>query len=359
MIKGANKMTHLKFSFTLVIFMLLTSCAGGIDTLLTGRDAAYISGYPENNAAGPLGRISDTVKKVSSTAYYTGYVFPDDLQVSMGDINQDFVERYAEEVIFFNNSVAGTATIIMKQNNKIAMLTCAHVVSFPDTLVRYVPDQSGRGSTQNVKSVAFLTRQSNYVVGLPEGGDIDIIQTDSERDLAILGKEFEEEEVVLDMPVFDFPFGIAEELRWGNMVYLAGFPRGYHMITRGVVSDPNRNLQGSFLLDAPFNQGMSGGLALAIRGNSPNFELMGLTNSAAADFQYNLVPDVQATSEGFIPNIPYNDQIFIELKRNISYGVTFVIPINEIIAFIEEYNPEMQKQGYEFNFMLRRALRNR
>ncbi len=352
-------MNYLKIISSVILSSLIVSCAGGLDSILPGRQANYISGYPEQNASGALERISETVKKVSSTAYYVGYVFPDELQVRADDISLEFAKNNAEEVIFFNNSVAGTATIILKQNNKIAMLTCAHVVDFPDTLIRYVPNLTGRGSTQNIKSVAFLSRQTNYVVGLPEGGDIEILQTDQERDLAILGKEFEEEEVVLNLPVFNFPFGDTSDLNWGNLVYLAGFPRGYHMITRGMVSDPNRNSEGSFLLDAPFNQGMSGGLALAVRGDVPNFELMGLTNSAAADYKYKLVPDIQATSEGFIPNIPYNDQIFIELERDISYGVTFVIPINEIIAFIQEYNPEMQKQGYEFNFMLRRALRNR
>ena len=86
---------------------------------------------------------------------------------------------------------------------------------------------------------------------------------DEKNDIAILSKEFSTPPK-LHIPVFRYPIGKARELEWGSFIYLIGYPKGYKIITKGIVSDPDRDRQGSFLIDALFNSGLSGGILLAI-----------------------------------------------------------------------------------------------
>ncbi|MCK7529466.1 MAG: hypothetical protein MZV64_73895 [Ignavibacteriales bacterium] len=48
------------------------------------------------------------------------------------------------------------------------------------------------------------------------------------------------------------------------------------MVTKAIVSNPSRDESGSFLVDAVVNNGMSGGLVLAIKDGVPNFEMVGM-----------------------------------------------------------------------------------
>ena len=65
---------------------------------------------------------------------------------------------------------------------------------------------------------------------------------------------------------------------------------GHKMITRGIVSNTRDDKSDSFLIDALFNRGFSGGIILAIRDGVPNFELVGMAKSVSAKNEYLLTP---------------------------------------------------------------------
>ena len=69
-----------------------------------------------------------------------------------------------------------------------------------------------------------------------------------------------------------------------------GYPSGHKMVTKAIVSSPNKDRKGSFLLDAVLTPGFSGGIALAVRDGVPNFELVGLVQLVSGRTTYALGP---------------------------------------------------------------------
>lgn len=330
------------------LLLLQTNCTRKIYKVAypTLSDKKYDSEFPYKTCSRELERILQSVKKLSSIAYYKRYVFDYDNFVTMNDVRMRRFKDMASHVEYHNNSVIGTATIVYSSGRQIAMLTCAHVVDFPDTIpVFYLePD----GSQRYLQSISIKEKQRNYVAELPEGGEMDILAMDKEDDLALLGKEFSRRPHV-ELQVFPYPFGRARELAWGNFVYVIGYPKGYKMVTKGIVSQPNRNKKHFFLVDALFNKGFSGGIVLAVRDGVPNFELVGIANSVAADYEYLLVPPDTVVKSGYDPYIPYRGDIFIEFRKSINYGITFVISAEAIQEFIRKNKNRLLDRGYDLS----------
>jgi hypothetical protein len=228
------------------------------------------------------------------------------------------------------------------------LLTCAHIVAFPDTALTYHlgPD---RHPTPFVKTLSIKERQMNFVGMLPEGGELEVLAYDMGADIALLGKQFEQEPAI-PIRVFSFPVGRASELEWGSFVYLFGYPSGYRIVTKGIVSNPNRDKRGSFLVDAVFGGGFSGGIALAIRDGVPNFELVGMVKMVSARSSYILTPRRDDSAVEYDPTVPYNGEIFVERHTDIEYGVTQAVSIEAILEFIKEKQAALVARGYPVQF---------
>jgi hypothetical protein len=291
-----------------------------------------------------LEEIGETVKMVNSIAYYRVFSFPADEKMLLANITPDVLQKRAKESVYVNNSTSGTATVLYYQDRRVALLTCAHVVGFPDTVVLYHigPD---RRATRYVKSIGFKEKQTNFVAVFPEGGDLEILAMDRNADLALLGRQFVTEPT-FRIPVFNYPFGKAKELEWGTFVYLFGYPSGYKMVTKGIVSSPKRDRSGSFLVDAVFSRGFSGGIALAIRDGVPNFELVGIIKLVSAHTSHILVPGREDGNLEYDPAVPYTGEIYVEKKVELEYGITQAIPVESIDAFLEQEKPVLQHKGY-------------
>jgi hypothetical protein len=311
----------------------------------TLSDGKYDSEFPYKSCSAELEKISHTVRKISSIAYYRSLVFERKGLVTISAIQSNNYKSRAVKEIFFNNSVIGTATVIQYFGRRITLLTCAHIIDFSDTLYTYFVDENQR-PTPYIQSISFKERQNNFIADLPERGDLEILAFDHDLDIAILGKVFAGD-VRFPIPVFDYPFGKAKELEWGSFVYLLGYPKGYQMVTRGIVSQPDRDQNGSFLLDALFNKGFSGGIVLAIKDGVPNFELVGIASSVAADFEYNIVPPGDINRSGFDPRIPYAGEVYIKFEKQINYGITFIISTELIKSFIKENQNQLLGKGYD------------
>jgi S1-C subfamily serine protease len=179
---------------------------------------------------------------------------------------------------------------------------------------------------------------------MPEDGKFAILLIDNENDIAILNKELTSSSIT-QIPVLKYPFGKARELEWGSFVYLIGYPMGYKVITKGIVSQPDRDKKGSFLIDALFNRGLSGGILLAVRDGVPNFEVVGITASAAAETDTVLVPE---KNKNYDETIPYEGKIYVDNKKNINYGLTKAISADAILTLIKANQEDLSKKGYDF-----------
>lgn len=335
--------------FLLGMMVLTAGCTKRIYQLTYPAlsDGKYDTEFPYRNCSGELKRIGETVKMINTIAYYKSYVFEQSDHILLKNLSPEVISKQAVEHIFFNNSSSGTATIIFHEDRRLALLTCAHVVTFSDTLISYYTLSDGRPSVF-IQSVAVKERQSNYVTELWGVPEVEVLAADRVNDIALLGCELPGPDIP-PIPVFDYPFGSAKNLEWGSFVYLLGYPRGYKLITRGIVSDPNRTKNADFIIDALFNRGCSGGLVLAVRDGVPNFELVGIARSAAAVFEYVVRPSNNFDQSKYDLNFPYTGDLFVDYKANINYGVTQVVPVEKIQEFFRRNAQQLRSRGYDFS----------
>jgi hypothetical protein len=335
-----------KLVFLLILIVPITSCSKKIYRVAypTLSDGRYDSEFPYKNCSKELQEISEAVTKVFCNTYYRNYYFSPDSRVVPKDINKKLLET-PNGITDIKNIVSGTATVIYFQDNRIAILTCSHVISKPDTIINYFTFED-KPSEKFVQTVSIKQKQENLVYGMPEDGVFEVLLIDSENDIAILNKELKTS-TLAKIPVLNYPYGKAKELEWGSFVYLIGYPMGYKVITRGIVSQPDRDKRGAFLIDALFNRGLSGGILLAVRDGVPNFEVVGITTSAAAETETVLVPE---RNKNYDETVPYEGKIYVDNKKSINYGITKAISAEAILNLIKENRGDLLRKGYDFKF---------
>lgn len=294
----------------------------------TLNDGRYDSEFPYRNSSEELDDIAKSVKKLFCLVEYDRYHFDFTQQITNESPSEIKLARTAVKRTFFSESVHGTATVIKNENDKLIVLTCAHVVDYPDTIFSYYIDENNV-ETNILESVSVKRKQRNFIRDLPDSGELAIILTDKELDVAFLGNSFTDLNRLAN-PVFSYPLGNAKDLEWGSFVYILGYPAGHQMVTRGIVSNPRVNKKGEFLIDALFNQGISGGIVLAVRDGVPNFELVGIAKAVSASYKNVLKPVHESHQEVYNPNIPYEGDLFVKIEKDINYGITFTISIEKI-----------------------------
>lgn len=339
---------HIRSLILLIILpFLFLSCQSAIYSVAypTLDDGKYDSEFPYKSSSDQLEEITQSIKMLNTIAYYTAYIFDSDEKFLRTDMNEEAMEDRAIETGSFTQTASGTATIICEDNGSVVLLTCAHIIDFPDTIISYFKDEDGYNSDY-IQSISVKVRQANYIPEFPRGGEIDIITMDRKEDLALLGRHFGPS-YSKAFKIFAYPSGSAKELEWGSFVYTIGFPMNYKMISKAIVSSPNRDRDGSFLIDAVFNKGFSGGLVLAIRDGVPNFELVGLVNTVPAYKEYVLSPDHKFLADQYNPVIPYQGEMYLKQLTNIRYGITKIISIESILDFVDDQNDFMKEKGYD------------
>ena len=343
------KPAYVVLSLLLAVMLFLPACPGRVYQIENSilPDGKYDTEFPNRSCGPELKKISESIKLINSVAYYQSFVFTANTRLTVEKMMDPGFKRLATEKIFYSRSASGTATCFSRDVTRFALMTCAHIVDFPDTIINYHRNENDK-ITPFILSVAFKERQSNYVADVAGGNDLEVLFRDETIDIAILGKEFPATEHSL-VTAYAFPLGNAAELEWGDFVYLFGFPRGYKMVTRGIVSDPNRDKYTSFLVDAPFNRGFSGGIVLAVRDGAPNFELVGIAKSAAADYEYVLAPEERYEQSEYDPKLPYSGEIFVRYKANIQYGVTHITSVEAIRNMLLENEDYFRAKGYDFS----------
>ena len=292
------------------------------------NDGRYDSEFPYRNSSEELDYIFKSVKKLYCLVEYDRYHFNFEQQITLQGLKDIKLRRAAINKGFFSESVHGSATIVKNENNRVVVLTCAHIIDYPDTIYSYFIDNQNNETTI-LESVSVKRKQNNFIRELPDSGNLEIIFADDELDVAFLGNSFDDISSS-NPPVFSYPVGEPMDLEWGSFVYIMGFPAGHQMVTRGIVSNPKVNKKGEFLIDALFNQGISGGIVLAVRDGVPNFELIGIAKSVSANYKNVLKPAHESHQEMYNPNIPYEDEMYVKVEKEINYGVTFTISIGEI-----------------------------
>lgn len=344
-----------KFSnlFVLIISVLFifTSCTRIIHSVAypTLGDGRYDSEFPYSNASEQLEDISRSVKMLSYIAYYKTYLFDESQAVKIADLtSRRNIKNLAQDEVYFNESVTGTATIIYYDGNDVALLTCAHIGNYPDTVITYFNPES---NDKIIKQISVKVRDNYFVNEIPGQDEFKLVVSDSKKDLAILTKKVTNDPFQRIIP-FRYPFGESENLELGNFVYIIGYPMGHKMITRGIVSNTRDVNSASFLIDALFNRGFSGGIILAIKDGVPNFELVGLAKSVSAKNEYLLIPFTENGKQDYNPNFPYEGDLLVKRYEGINYGITYTISTSEINKFLNENKSIIEDHGIIIDYLI-------
>jgi len=337
---------------TIILIIVLVVLAGGcirktVKTVYPSlSDGRYDSEFPYRNASDEIETITHSIRKLFHVVYYTTYQFTANSHVTRSDILSGTFRRLALGTIGTHETNSGSATIIMNSGQKIALLTCAHILDSPDTLLSFFP-LTANDPIEMVKSISIKEKQELFVKGFPDCGTFVTLAMDPEADIAIIGKECGGK---LDsFELFNYPSGRARELEWGSFVYVFGYPLGNLMVTKGIVSHPNGDASGSFSVDALLNKGFSGGIVLAIRDGVPNFELVGMVKSISSHMGYYLKPEKNIYEFQYNEFIPYSGETYVGSEEVINYGINYVVPFESIQEFYKKNRPGLITQGYNLD----------
>lgn len=330
----------------ILISVLLSSCSvTSYDKVYpTLVDGKYDSEFPYRSSSEELKKISQTVQRVTSTCFYRAYFFALEDSITLEDIQNNPIMDLATETSYANQSSSGTATVIYSSNGRVALLTCAHVVNYSDTVTSFFFNSDGT-VTKFLDAVLVKEKETIFVAGFPGGSILQLLAIDKDIDVALIGRRYTAFENYI-FPVFNYPIGKAKELQWGTFVYIFGYPINYQMITKALVSSPNRDSRGSFLVDAVVNQGYSGGIVLAIKDGIPNFELVGLVQWVPNDEENIIVPSPRKNNEPTNIMIPYNGELYIKKQTSLKYGIARIISIELILKFLENNAANLKQEGY-------------
>jgi len=304
----------------------------------------YGSEFPTRNASDEIEEITRSVKKVYSVSHYTTYQFRQEAKITGYQIQNGTYKKAAWGVISTNETVFGTATVIGFSNSQVALLTCAHIVNSPDTLINYF-EPAGENPTRYIQRFSVKEKQENWVKDISSCGSFQILAIDIPNDIAILGKKCE---TLTDTVVpFSYPSGRAKELTWGSFVYVFGYPMGGMVVTRGIVSPAAKRPMGEFSVDALLNKGFSGGIIVALRDGVPNFELVGMVITVNSSREEFLKP---ASGQPHTPDwFPYKGEMFVGKSDNIQYGLNAVVPFESIIDFYKTHRQDVIANGYNLD----------
>jgi predicted RecA/RadA family phage recombinase len=333
--------------FKIIFWGLLISCTKTVYITEGTRvvDGQYDSEFPNLPTTDYLHEVNKSIKIINTMSSYKGYEFPLIGGLIESELSDSLIKERALNEIYVNNPASGTATIIYHDNSKIALLTCAHIVMSPDTIVTYLSNKNG-DKTPFVQSVYYKVRQNLTISGLPEVKGFEIIAVDEKSDIAVVGKNYKKVQRLTNN-VFQFPKGKAEELKAGTFVYLFGFPRGERMVSSALVGRANRNRNHDFILDAPMHKGISGGLVLALRDGVPNFELVGMVFAVAGERISFLGPaQNQEPIKDELQRL-YTGDVYLNSVRQIIYGITYAISIEQISSFFEKNKEVFRGKGFD------------
>jgi hypothetical protein len=332
---------------------VLSSCASPPRVLSPdGRPQAYYqTAFPAHDTSGELGEAMRAVKQISYTAEYLTHVFTYEEGLTEADILAGDVSARAAGSFPETQSKAGTATIIGRSIDRITLLTTHHVVYLPPVLVQFYEEEEGRAGTApsrppRVASVSYRTSEMGGLLQHPDLGPFEVLARDEENDLAILGMRLRQWSVPTDYPPLRLNIGDPRRLSWGSFVYVLGFPRGYPMVTRAIVSDPDRDGRGAFFTDGLWNEGISGGMILGVRGETGELEPVGLARAGAADRELRLLPDTTGIPIHDDVVRPYTGPLYLESFLRIQYGITLSVPMTVVNEFLARSRGGVRSRGY-------------
>lgn len=338
----------------LAILLPLISCTRYVE-VAPGADgrAYYQTASPLHDTSERLERVLRSVRRIQSRVAYTTYVFSEDSAPLRSELASPGILGGAVDTVASSQERAATAVLVSRTGRNLSLVTVAHALTFPDTVVELFgrgrpsdPPDAEVGGARRVERISIKTRQTSWILDLPELDTFEVLARDESADVALIGVAYPEDEDLQDLEIYEGVVGEPDRLALGSFVYVLGYPRGYPMVTRGIVSTPTHPAMRSFLVDGLWNRGMSGGPILAVRGDGETLEWVGIARAAAGSVETRLVPEEDALEE-YGEVRPYDGPIFLEEHRQIDYGIMHSVTMTDIRRLVDEHREDLAERGYE------------
>ncbi len=304
------------------------------------EDNKYTSAFPSREVSEKLSRLQNSVQRIVSTVTYRIYYIGDN-RVTREKLLGRNLAKVANSSLTTSKSNAGTAISILQNADFTVLITAYHITASPDTVISYKRGEEMPDNTF-VKSIAVKLNGETFLFDNGSLMKLHLIASKPLDDLALLLAN--NEEFDYSTPPLRIQTGTAKNLQLGSFIYVLGFPLGRPMVTRGIVSAANYDNQGSFLTDALFNHGISGGLIIASNDNYESFEWVGMSSTASVKREYFLVPN-PGEAKFYHDFEIYADSLYIDQKSFINYGVSKAIPIEDILEFLYSNEEKLNKFG--------------
>lgn len=331
--------------------MLIALWVGGCVRYVSDEtlpQAYYRTGSPRRDVSRDLERILESVVQIRVDATYVMYVYPTGDAPTVGQLRRSGVTDRAESVRILDRSRSATAVLVSRSQRRILLLTAGHTVHVPDSVADFLDGEGGglanAPDTRRVRSIGILRSRENFVVGLPGLEPFRVLVHDSERDLAFLGMQYPPDEDLTRVRVLTAEPGDSRRLSWGSHVYMLGYPAGYRMVTKGIVSNPEADPAASFVVDGLGHEGMSGSPIFAVRGTDERLEWVGVARAAAVAIEEELV--AEEGTEVHDPWIPYRGPVYLRPVARPHLGITLSRSIRQIRTFANESRDRLRDMGY-------------
>jgi len=173
----------------IIISLFLSACStvSYQEIYPTLADGKYDSEFPYKGASDELREISSTVHRINSSVFYKTYTFEESTNLTLDNLKSTNLRSVAISAGYADQSNSGTGTIIYFNEGKVGILTCTHIVEFPDTIISYFPDAEGN-FTKNIQVVFIKERQSIYAAGFPEAIKFELIFSNKKSNIVFIGK---------------------------------------------------------------------------------------------------------------------------------------------------------------------------
>jgi len=357
---------HSSFRAALQVGMILAlgslvGCSGGlVPGPGTGPQAHYQTAFPQYDTSGELERVFASVRRILAEVTYETYLYPLESAPTEADLQDPGFQIAAPDTLVSQQDRAATAIVLARRGRSFTLLTVDHGTHFPDTLVGYFPrerpgegrlppvrspERPGEPEPRRVERISVKTAEVFRIFGLPDLRSFQVLARSPFDDLALLGVEYPAGLEPGEDRVLPIPAGESERLSWGSFVYVMGYPQGYPMVTRGIVSAPGDPVLGSFLVDGLWNRGMSGGAILALRGDGSGMEWVGMARAAAASRETRLRPEHEELEREDLGR-RYDGPLYLDQVSRIDYGITLSIPMSTIREFLDRERERLDALGY-------------
>jgi S1-C subfamily serine protease len=340
-------------AWVLGAFLLAATASAGCARYVPverGPHAYYQTAFPEYDVSGQLEEAFRAVKRIRVTGVYDHYRFSPDTAPLEGDPLGPGVLALAVDTFTNSTSREASAVQIARMNRRVTLLTNHHATHFPDTLVELAERPRGERPAppgrRRIERVSVKRDQYNLVMDQAGIQPFDVLARDVQLDLALVGAAYPLGTEGRVLSILQVPVGDADRLSWGSFVYVLGHPGGYPMVTRGIVSDPRREATASFLIDGLWNEGISGGPILGIRGEDGSLEWVGIARAAAGRIEQRLTPD-PATIPVLDQRALYEGRIYLEEVQRILYGISLSVPMTSIREFLARNRTSLRNRGWE------------